>query len=346
MTMDEGDQSSRHRGDPSLPPQEPDGTPGSTGPTQGPPAGAPSGPPIAGPPSGPAVGSPPPPWGAPAESSPATGPSGRRRILVAALVAAVVLGGLGLTLSIVLGGSTSAQAEVINAVNSSLADRTAHLTLTVNEAGSGTGTLSGGVNFTEGALTVTGSANTGSGPVAITATYVGGTVYEQIPGLEAVVPGKSWIAIDLGSLTSGAQNGGTNPTAALRLAAQQGNVVTATGPSTVDGVAVQGYHVVITQQAVSNELRHAPAWMRAIVSSVRVGPSSEDLYIDGSGLLRRQTMNVSETAQSGSQGHAVSVTGTVDYSDYGSPVTVTIPPASEQISLQQFLQAEGASPSG
>jgi hypothetical protein len=61
-------------------------------------------------------------------------------------------------------------------------------------------------------------------------------------------------------------------------------------------------------------------------------------YIDNAGLLRSLTTQLSEsTAAAG----ALTIDETLDFSDYGEPVTVTAPPAGQVVSIQQLLQGTG-----
>jgi hypothetical protein len=176
--------------------------------------------------------------------------------------------------------------------------------------------------------------------------YIGGSVYESIAGLDQLVPGKSWISIDFGSLATSSQSSsafgtGSNPTATLRLLAEQGNTVVPLGPSSIDGTAVQGYSVTLSAQRIKSQLAHAnlPSWISSALSQVDIESVTNDVYIDGSGLLRRYSVSLTESAPSKG---TITLDESLDFSDYGAPVTVTAPPADQVMTFEQFLQAAEA----
>jgi hypothetical protein len=179
------------------------------------------------------------------------------------------------------------------------------------------------------------------------AVYVDGSVYENIPGLDQVIPGKSWVSVDLSSLGDSTSQSpsslgtGDNPTAMLRLLTQQGNTVVPLGSSTLDGTSVQGYSVTLDSSAIKAKLAQAklPSWMTSALSQVDIQNTTFKVYVDGAGLLRR--MSVGFTMSAGSAGN-VSVDETLDFSDYGSTVTVSAPPSDQVATLQQVLEAAQA----
>ena len=98
--------------------------------------------------------------------------------------------------------------------------------------------------------------------------YLAGSIYENIPGIDQLVPGKSWMSLDLSSLDDAGSRApsalgtGNNPTAMLRLLAQQGNTVVPFGSSTVDGVSVQGYSVTFNPAAIKAQAGQQPSCRR------------------------------------------------------------------------------------
>ncbi len=165
-----------------------------------------------------------------------------------------------------------------------------------------------------------------------------------------MVPGKSWISIDLGSLAtsgqgSGALGAGNNPTAMLRLLALQGNTVVSLGSSTVDGTSVQGYSVKLNPATITAQLAHAnlPSWMASALTKVNIESASNKVYVDGSGLLRRYTVSMTETVASKG---TVSLDESLDFSGYGTPVNVSAPPSDQVMTFEQFLQAAQAAAAG
>jgi hypothetical protein len=248
------------------------------------------------------------------------------------------------------GNGESASAKVINAVDSTLGNRTAHVTLNVSGATSGTGvtgTGSGAIDFANDDMTLQMTVAADGQQLPISAVYRGGVIYETVPGLTTIVPGRTWLSIDLSALQKAQQNGagdgtiGNNPSVMLQMLAQQGNTVVALGPSTIDGVAVNGYSVTVNPAAAAEQLKKTalPAWMQQAVAGLSVHDITLKVYIDNAGLLRsfQEALTESTTASG-----PVTVDETLTFSDYGTPVVVSAPPASQVETYQQLLQLPGA----
>ena len=130
--------------------------------------------------------------------------------------------------------------------------------------------------------------------------------------------------------------------ATLQALAQQGNSVSDLGPSVVDGQSVQGYAVTLDPAVVKRELNQAdlPAWLRALASKVTLGRAAQNVYLDAGGNLVRLSSDITERA--GSAG-PIKVQESLDFSDYGAPVSISTPPADQVIPFSQFLQLAGQS---
>lgn len=281
-----------------------------------------------------------------AEPTPARRP--RRRLFAGLLALIVVAGAAGI--AVVVTGGKSAQAAVIDSVNNTMADGTAHITMTISAhtpTGTVTGTGTGAIDFTNNAMQLQLSAGVAGQQLQLQLVYLAGSIYENIPGIGQLVPGKSWVSLDLSSLEGAggkapsSLGAGNNPTAELHLLAQQGNTVVPLGSSTVDGVAVQGYAVTFDPNAIKAKLQQAtlPSWVTSALSDVKLGDTTLKVFVDGSGLLRRMTIGLTESV--GSSGN-VGLDESLDFSDYGTAVTVTAPPPDQVVSFQQFLQAAEA----
>jgi hypothetical protein len=290
------------------------------------------------------------PEGMPSQTmAPAMGRKRSRAPLAIAVSVGVVLllvvGGV-----VMFGGSQSASAEVVNAANSAIGSKTAHMTLnlTVTTRGvSVTGSGSGNIDFANNDGSLQFSIEAAGTQITAKEIFIGGVIYENIPSL-ASITGKPWLSVDLSSLehaSDGNPSGdgvGNNPAAVLRILAQQGNTVVSLGPSTVDGVAVNGYLVKENAAAIMQRVRSAqlPSWMQQVLSQLQVANARLTVYIDGSGMLRSMDMSATESvAGSGS----VATNVAMDFSDYGAPLSVSPPPADQVESFQQFLQTAGSS---
>ena len=131
----------------------------------------------------------------------------------------------------------------------------------------------------------------------------------------------------------------------LRLLAEQGNTVVPLGPSTIDGTVVQGYSVTLNAATIEAQLAHAnlPSWMSSALSQINIESVTNNVYVDGSGLLRRYSVSLTESAPSKG---TITLDESLDFSDYGAPVSVSAPPAGQVVTFEQFLQAAEAAGSG
>lgn len=274
----------------------------------------------------------------------------RRRLpLVMAVSAAAGLAAVAVVLMLP-GGTKSAQAMVMDSVNHAVASRTAHATMTMNlNSGKTTATGTGVLDFVNGSMDMSMDMSSLEPGLTIRTVYVAGKMYEQIPQISQLYPGKSWLSLDLSGIAkasggTGALNLGGNPTAMLRLLTQEGATVTPVGSSDIDGVPVKGYVVNIDPAFLQKQLgsSNLPSWMRQAVSTVNFQGATETVFIDSSGSLRRDAMHMVMSLSS----HQPSITidESLDLSDYGAPVSITAPPADQVIDVQQFLH-EAASQS-
>ena len=207
--------------------------------------------------------------------------------------------------------------------------------VTLNASGTGI------VDFTNNAMKLDVSTTASGQQIQEKLIYLESTVYESTPDLSQLFPGKSWVSINLSAIekAEGASGAGSldsegNPVAMLRLLAAQGNTVTPLGPSTIDGIPVQGYSVSINQNTLHQDLAKLPSWMGQLIANADIGQISYDIYIDGQNLLRRATISMHMSFDSVS----LSMSETLDLSHYGVPFTVTAPPPGQVVTLQQLLQ--------
>jgi hypothetical protein len=124
------------------------------------------------------------------------------------------------------------------------------------------------------------------------------------------------------------------------LLTQQGNEVHQLGSSTLDGVSVQGYSVSISKPQLSADLASAnlPSWLRSALASVNLGTLNFQVYVDNQGRLRSETTSMNLSVASA----PLSVSETLNFSNYGSPVDIVPPPSGQVISFEQFLQDAAA----
>ena len=298
-------------------------------------------------------------WGSPTPAQPAVGPSGwpspppppapaprSRRTIRSLLSTAGVLTVVAVILPVVASSSTAGAAEVVSAAKTTAAQQTAHLDLSGSisvEGHSLTIGGSGSVDFAQHdeSLNANYSAEGQSESIGIILT--GGTMYESVPGISTIEPGKSWISSDIAAMEKSAGStsplSGVDPTADIALLEQDGASVSSLGSSTVDGVDVTGYRVDISKSVIQSETQNLPSWAKQAASSVDFSGVTLDVYIDGANEFRRITVML----QIAEAGQTVNAAMNEDFSQYGDPVSISAPPADQVVPLQQFLADSGTS---
>ncbi len=279
-------------------------------------------------------------------ATPSTVRRRRRPLMVGAAVAVVAIVAV---LVATVGSGSNADAAIVTAVNSAIAQKGAHITFTgtVTTAGQ-TESLSGtgDVDFTNNAMQLAMDVDAGGQQEQVQLLYVESTIYEGLPQIAQLAPGKSWVSLDFSSLTQSSAGGagqlGGNPLAALHALAASGNAVRSIGTSTVDGQSVQGYAVTLNRQAIEGALKSGkvPEWVSHALAQIHSVGATEDVYLDGAGKLVRVSSSLVESVKSAG---SVDVQASYELSDYGTPVSITAPPASEVLSLSQFLQLSSGS---
>ena len=206
----------------------------------------------------------------------------------------------------------------------------------------------GAVDFDAGEGTLTVSAAGEQFEVV----FRGTTVYEHLPEVAAAA-GKEWIRIDLDSLGESvgveglgdlmkSQSG--DPSASLHyLRGAQGSVRTV-GKESIRGVPTTWYDTTVD---IEKAAAGAPAARRATIRQLKevfgISRIPTDVWIDGDGRVRRMTQTVDYSAAAdsgrfpaGSLPETMEVT--VEFHDFGSPVSVRLPPADDVADYADILE--------
>jgi len=158
--------------------------------------------------------------------------------------------------------------------------------------------------------------------------FADGVMYMRMPSMAKALPaGKEWVKADVSKLggASGSSNldlfSGADPAKALDQLRAAGDVEKV-GEDTVQGETMTHYHAVIdpanAQSLTAGQRKRVQKALAGM--GVRV---PTDVWVDDAGRLRR--MQIDMTFGQGLQN--AHMTMTMDYSDFGSPVTVETPPA-------------------
>lgn len=278
-------------------------------------------------------------------------------LLIAGVASAVVRRNADTPLAAVLASSTTTAGA-----------KTAHVS-TMIKADSGplaNGlTVEGGFDFdTKRAVLDIDGAQVGApelGKIQTIADYDGGlTMYMKVPAaLQGELGGKQWLKmdvgalmrqagvdIDLGSLFQGQSNDPTQGLGMLRGADDVAKV----GPETIRGVETTHYKVDLSldkaiADAPTPEARDA---MQKLSNLYTVRKLPVDVWLDSDGRVRQfqESLDTSVIRLPDglrTQGNPLSghVTVTYDLFDFGRPVDVTLPPASQTADLDQLLNSAG-----
>jgi hypothetical protein len=283
-----------------------------------------------------------------------------RRLLV--LMAAVAV-----TLSACGGGSGSSSAPVATGVRAAkliaasadkaAAAKTARISGAVTvEAGGKRTTLpiEGALDFGTGAFEfgydLSQLGLPGAGSSKIQARMVDGVMYLSFGDLAgkageqlgALLGGKGWVKLDLGSLGLGSASasGGlsdANPGGTLD-ALRGAGAVERVGTDTVRGVSTTHYHATVDPQQA---LDKAPPALRDKVKQgldQLGGPIPVDVWIDGDGQARKITTDI--------DAKDTLVSTSIEYFDFGTKVDVTAPPADDVLDFSQLFSGQRTTTTG
>jgi hypothetical protein len=178
--------------------------------------------------------------------------------------------------------------------------------------------------------------------------YLPPRIYVEFAG--AVGPpipaGKSWVEISLPSQAAGGSVGflplgGVNasPMDLLSaLTAVASNVIDL-GPATIRGVAVTHYRVTVDLAKAAAHLQaEASADFRSFASSLGSSTLPVDVWVDGQARVNRIAITLPMPSGSGMPA-GFRLAEAADFYDFGIPVQVSPPPASEVISESEFSQS-------
>ncbi len=179
-------------------------------------------------------------------------------------------------------------------------------------------------------------------------------LYLKLPSgvLSSLGDGKDWISIDASKMPGGASPtsdfglGQTDPKQFLAYLETVSDDVKAVGSEEIRGVDTTHYHATLDlgkaadRANVPPELRDS---LRKLAESMgKSAPIPADVYVDSEGRARRITLSIDFGAfgrmlgGSGAAGSDAVMTMSIDLYDFGVPVSVQAPPASDVSSMPMF----------
>jgi hypothetical protein len=179
-------------------------------------------------------------------------------------------------------------------------------------------------------------------PVGMTEIFVPPTTYIKLPadvsdsGGSGLPKGKSWIALPDGMAGDsgaggllGPLDGNADPADLLASLTAAASSVTKLGPSVIRGVPVTGFALKIDPAKAGATVPSADrAAVVAFLKSLGAAEIPVDVWVDGQNLVRRERLSLAMPSGSGAPA-GTKLTWTTDFYDFGVPVRVSAPPASQ-----------------
>lgn len=274
--------------------------------------------------------------------------SGRRRMWFMAGGIALALGLTAAALALVMPSRAhhaGSGTVVLDAVRQLAQARTADVSMNIR-ADSPDGSLvllgTGAVDFGNQEMQADMSASLGYRSVQIPVVVVSGIIYEALPGLSQLEPGKTWMSMDSSALSArpSVLGVGGNPAVLLDLIAHAGAKVAPAGASNINGVSVKGYYVEFSQTEIRqlrSDKRLAPGDRAAL--SEDITDLSGDLQLDHAGRLVEDTLSITVGSP-----QPMVMSETVDYSHIGTSVHIAMPPPNQVVSYEKVMRDAGRVP--
>ena len=277
----------------------------------------------------------------------------RRRVLLAAIsLLALGVGACAKASNTSSPNGAGAYRLVSRSAAKTEATKTAHMSMTMQLSGGGSGqsatvSAAGGIDFAHQTSSMTfGVSGIGSRTMHMNMRLVGGAIYMQLPsGLGRGLPsGKSWTKIDIAAISrqtgvipglSGGSMTAIDPSEELNFLRGVSKSVRPAGTETVRGVQTERYHVVIDpRRALAKVSGTARCGLGAAARVFGSTTIPADVWIDQQGRLRQMRMTIATPAAAG-----ISMSVQMNLFDFGVPIHVSAPPASEVYDLTPQLAA-------
>jgi hypothetical protein len=196
-------------------------------------------------------------------------------------------------------------------------------------------------------------------PVGMTEIFLPPTLYIKVPaddagaGAGGLPKGKSWVALPDGtagdsaaSALLGPLDGGGDPADLLASLTAASSSVSKLGPSVIRGVPVSGFALKIDPAKAGATMPGADrAAVAAFLKSLGAAEIPVEVWVDGQNLVRREKLTLPIPDGSGAPAGS-SLTVTTEFYDFGVPVRVSAPPASQVAPEGSQFAAAGSSGSG
>lgn len=278
----------------------------------------------------------------------------KKKVLIVAgatvvLAAGVVGGVLASGKSGPPGAGMAPAAFVTSSTQTTLAQRTADITYSGSITADGQDvplTGSGQIDFDTNTFSANLAESAPSDTIAVRELIASGQFYMGMTingqDMSTLTGGAHWVSIAVPDQSSSSGLGAANvdPIAQLKILEQKGATVTSLGTNVVDGITVSGFAVTQSRQEMENIIQQeiqqnqipATEAQAMLQGPNLLGTFTTDVWIDGSGLIRQENVNIA----GGSAGMTASAK--VTFQNYGTPVEIAAPAPSDVIPFTQFLK--------
>jgi hypothetical protein len=207
---------------------------------------------------------------------------------------------------------------------------------------SGKGVMNGETERASLTMSATGSSVAGTQSFTLEEIVDGGDLYMRSPELGSAFGGSAqWLLMRseaFGDLfqadATGMGAGMTSPTEQLDALEAASYEVAEVGAEQLNGVATTHYSALIDVGKLTDQLKDEVSGELGDLiekSMEQVTSATVDVWIDGNGLIRRQT-------SSSSMGSLGNFTMTMDFSDYGIHPNIQIPPSSQVYDVTSLME--------
>ena len=182
---------------------------------------------------------------------------------------------------------------------------------------------------------------------------IGKTVYTKLPpaaaASEPALRGKTWLKTDLDkaaqSMGLGSSGDSTSdPTQVLQLLSSVSNGVTRVGTEQVRGTDTTHYRATIDLDKVGAKEGNSAEQTSRLKQLLGTSTDPVDVWVDTAGLPHRLQFNMPvPAAETGPNLKNAKMTATEEFYDFGTPVTVEAPPASQTADVLALTHSSGSS---
>src|SRR6266540_3896127 len=232
-------------------------------------------------------------------------------------------------------GRQSPEVALAEAARRTLAEGTARysLDLLTNVQGLASSTAKGigAIDFKKSCSQLDMTFEASGQKLAFSVIYDHGILYEKLPPELGGTPSKPWIKLDLSDVLggkggAGAQFNPNEPGGIVALIYGAGGVTEA-GTETVRGVRATHYKGSLDPKRAAERLppEYKERYMDSLHAIGAAGPMPAEHWVDDHGLIRRIQLSGKATVQ----GKQSTTRTTIEYFDFGTPVDIKLPPASQ-----------------